>query len=293
MRSLLAATLVALVLTACVPRERNTWHPVQPGGAPARTGASPGEAAEPARGTTVVFAPIGTGPLAKVWPEAAQSFAYDLAARIDVLGRKADADGFAGVTLPASDDTAWRSWPVDGTRGASFVVLTTVVSLERKEELVNAGGGPRVTCGALVEMRALDPHGNVLFQKRGRGDWSGQTSPKFSGPDSRPESRAVWDACSNAVGALLDFLEKRNEAASAGGPQPVVEALVEVMVDSDPPGADVLVDGIFRGTTPCTLRLPSRRLPLRLELPGHQAWERVLIPEAGMRIKPPLPKAGG
>ncbi len=285
--SLVCAIIGILATTACTPRDRNTWHQAPPGGESSARALRPDEPAP--RRIAVVFAPVAIGDLAKTWPEASDAFIYDLADRIDVLGAKADADGLAAPNLPVSDATAWRAWPVDGTSGADLVVLTTVQSIERRESMSSAQGGREVTCSAIIEMRALDGYGNLVFSKRGRGDWTGVPSPKFPGPDSKPESRTAWEACSNAVGALLEYLEKRNEAA-VGGVAPASERLVEVSIDSEPAGADVLVDGIFRGNTPCTLNLPVKRLALRLERGSHAPWERVLIPEAGMKVKPMLEK---
>ncbi len=284
-RTAIAAVCSALLLCACTPRDRNTWHPAPPGG---ESAARTVNADEPKpRHTAVVFAPVATGDLAQIWPQAADAFVYDLADRIDVLGAKADADGLAGSNLPTSDDAAWRSWPVEGTRGADLVVLTVLQSLERREENATSQGNRKVVCTAIVEMRALDQYGNVVFAKRGRGDYEGFPSPKFPGPESKPESRTSWEACSNAVGALLEFLEKRNEA-SASGPAPTAEQLIEAQIDSEPAGADVLIDGIFRGNTPCTLKLPVKRQVIRLERNGHAPWERTLIPDAGMKIRPVL-----
>lgn len=287
MSRLAALAIAILVVAACTPRDRNTWHPAPPGGeSPARV-QRPDEAAP--RRTAVVFAPVAVGALAEVWPEAAERFAYDLADRIDVLGAKADADGLAAPVLPASDDAAWRAWPVEGTSGADLVVLTVVQSIERTDAAAAAQGGRTITCTTLVEMRALDTYGNVVFAKRGRGDWTGVPSPKFPGPEARPESKTTWEACSNAVGALLEFLEKRNEAV-ASGPAPTAEQLVDVEIASDPAGADVLIDGIFRGNTPCTLKLPVKRQAIRIERGGHVAWERIMVPDAGMKIRPALEK---
>ena len=277
----------ALTLASCIPRDRNTWHPAPPGGVSTARMQRPDETAP--RRVAVVFAPVAIGTLAGTWPGASEQFAYDLADRIDVLGAKAEADGLAGPELPRSDDAAWRAWPVEGTSGADLVVLTIVQSIEIRQQNTSTQSGRPIACTALIEMRALDAYGNVAFAKRGRGDWEGSPSPKFPGVESKPESRATWQACSNAVGALLEFLEKRNEAV-VGGPAPTAEQLVSVEIASDPSGADVLIDGIFRGNTPCTLKLPVKRLALRIERAGLTPWERMMIPDAGMKIRPALAK---
>lgn len=280
-----ALAAAALAIAACTPRDANTWHAAEPGGS-IRHEVHTGELVQ--RRLAVAFAPVAIGPLRTVWPEARDTFAYDLADRIDVLGKKADADGYAAGDLPGSDDQAWTRWPVTAARGADYVALTTITELKVVEGSMTGSGSP-VTATALAEMRVLDTHGNVVFQRRGRGDWSGMTSPKLIGPANRPETRVAWLACSNAVGALLEWLEKRNEAV-ADGPAPTAERSVAIEVASDPPGADVLVDGIFRGNTPCTLTLPARPLLMRIERRGYEAWEHRLTPEAGIKIRPALEK---
>ena len=278
--------LACLVLAACQPRDANVWHPAKPGEAIARE--QRGDEAL-ARRLAVAFAPVELGPLLPIWPKASVAFAFDLADRVDVLGRKADADGFAAGSLPGSDDAAWTRWPVAEASGADYVVLTSVIELKTVAGPLTTQGS-RIVASALVEMRVLDTHGNVVFRRRGRGDWEGTPSPKFPGPAFSPEVRVAWLAASNAVGALLEWLERRNEAV-AGGPTPTAGRTVGIEVASDPPGADVLVDGIFRGNTPCTLTLPATALTLRLERRGHVPWERRLTPEAGMKVRPALDPA--
>lgn len=277
------ALLAVLILASCQSREANLWRPAGPDTPIVREIRSDETLA---RQVAVAFAPVALGALQPIWPEAREEFAFDLAARVDVLGRKADADGFAAGSLPGSDDAAWTRWPVAEAAGADYVVLTSVIELKTADGAVSAQGR-RIIASAIVEMRVLDNQGNVRFRRRGRGDWEGLPSPKFPGPNARPESRVVWLACSNAVGALLEWLEHRNQAV-ADGPAPTAERTVGIEVASDPPGADVLVDGIFRGNTPCTLTLPASAVVLRIERRGYFPWEHRLVPEAGLRVRPAL-----
>jgi hypothetical protein len=279
MLRLAPALVLVLCACGCSGRSGNVWQ----GDAPAK----PMMGETRARGTIVLFAPVAIGPLAPIWPEAGATFTADLAERIDVLGRKADADGRFAEALPASDAPAWSQGVVAAARGAHYVVLTRILDVQEVIDPAGTGPGRSASAGALCEMRVLDQHGNVVFQKRGRGDWQGQVSPKFPGPGAKPASQAAWLACSNAVGALLAFLEQRNEAPEAAATVQA-GAIVSVEIASDPAGADVLVDGIFRGTTPCTLPLPARPLLLRIERQGRQPWERTITPDAGMRLKPAL-----
>lgn len=277
---LLPVLLLALLLAGCVPRDRNTWHPAPPGGVSPAREARPGEA--PPRRFAVVLPPLAVGPLARVWSEAPVELAYQLASRIDLRGERAQADGLAAPQLPPADDPAWRAWPVAGTQGADFLLLLSVTALERQRDPFAAGG---LIVQAEVELRAVDPYGNLRFARRSVGSWRGTPSPKFTGPPVSPEAEAVGEAAREAVDAFLAYLEQRNEVEAA---PPPAARLVAVAIDSDPPGADVLIDGVLRGTTPCTVQLPVQRVQLRLERSGHRSWERTLLPEEGMRLKPAL-----
>jgi hypothetical protein len=282
MRPTVLPLLALLCCAGCIDNSRNAWRPPAPGETVA--GEQRPDELRP-RSVIVLVAPVAIGPLKETWPEARTGFAFDLAERIDVLGRKADADGRAGERLPVSDSADWKA-PVADARGAHYVVLTTIIDALARDGQVTSEGR-QVAASATAEMRVLDAEGNIVFKKTGRGDWEGVLSPKLIGPAAQPRHKAAWLACSNLTGALLDFLEKRNEAPGAA-PTPQSGALVEVEVASEPVGADVLIDGIFRGNTPCTLKLPARPLTLRLERQGRQPWERKLTPEPGMKLKPAL-----
>lgn len=279
--------LAALLVTAgCVPRDGLMWQPVPDG--QTATHLQHNNEASP-RTVCVVFAPVAIGPLAKIHPDARGTWAFDLADRVSVLGKGADADGYASELLPGSEDPAWQKWPVAEAKGADYVVLTTILDIKTHEDPPTSSG-THVVSTAIAEMRVLDAHGNVVFNRKGRGDWDGYLNLKFSGPQSKAESQSSWLACSNAVGALLDWLGKRNQAVDSG-PAPNAERMVAVEVASDPAGSDVLVDGVFRGNTPCTLQLPVHAVTVRIERRGFQAWERKLVPDTGMKVRPALDPA--
>jgi PEGA domain-containing protein len=52
--------------------------------------------------------------------------------------------------------------------------------------------------------------------------------------------------------------------------------LANVKIDSDPPGAEIYVDGSFMGQTPSTLRLTSGAHRVELKAPGRKEWQRDL-----------------
>jgi hypothetical protein len=291
LRPLAIVASLLCCLAACGLRDTDRWQ----GARPAATETRPGEAV--ARARIVLFAPVALGDLAAIHPAARLGFAADLADRVDLRGSAADADGMFGEALPDADADAWKGGPVAAAAGADFILLTSITALAAKPGSSTAHG-QQIDATATAELRALDPHGNVVFATRSRGDWSGVQPPKLNTPGARPEALAAWDACANAADAFLAALargQQPTDAAPSITAPAVVAPLIEVAIGSDPAGADVLVDGVFRGNTPCTLRLPARPVALRLELAGRRPWERTLTPEAGMRVQPALvePEAGG
>lgn len=265
---LVPALISALVAGGCAPRGENTWKP-----------------GVPAKKNTVVIAPVATKPLAKLYAQASEDFAYDIANRIDFLGR--DADGMAAPELPMADDPAWAA-AVPAAAGIPVIVLVRVTAIE---PIVNVG---RPQMEATCELRAIDASGRELFVKTAHGRADTTSSPKLMSDSAKPESQAAWAATANATGALIDWLRARPDRELAPAPAPVPPvvvlppALVTITIASEPDHADVLVDGVLKGTTPMALSLPRREVRLRLERQGRIPWERVFTPEAEMQLSPAL-----
>ncbi|MBA2480576.1 MAG: PEGA domain-containing protein [Planctomycetes bacterium] len=280
MKSAIIGCLCAIVILSagCMRRDADRYGRKAPD--PAVEAAAAAEAGR----RIVVFAPLATGPLAQDYAEARLQFAYDLASRVDWLSK--DLDGQAGEALPDSDADDWTKGQVPATAGAYLTVLTRVV------EIKPIGGvsgihDRRPTISATVEMKALDGDGRVVFLKKAMGQASGATTAKLMSDSSKPESMAAWDACSTAVGALLKYVQDRNDLASADA-----DATITVDIDSEPARADIIIDGGFRGTTPQKVPLPVRVVTVRIERQGYQPWQRQLTPSEGMRIQPVLAKLG-
>ena len=54
-----------------------------------------------------------------------------------------------------------------------------------------------------------------------------------------------------------------------------------VVFNSNPPNAEVYVNGQFRGTAPVTLQLPAGTHGVEFRLPGFTDWSRELVVVAG------------
>ncbi len=284
---LVPALALCVLASGCQRRDANKWTPpAEPAsGEPAAV-----STAATAEDGLVLFAPVAIGPLAKAYADARLDFAYELSNRVDLLA-KSDVDGKVGEHLPDSDSDEWTKGPVGATRGARLVILTRVLSITADEGTVGPDGRVgRVT--ATVDLRALDAKGMQVFAKKAVSSAPTGGSPKLMGDANKPESQAAWQACSTAVGALISFIDQRNDNAVATGSASDAPTdaggLVLVQVDSEPTRADVIIDGVFKGTTPMQLTLPARSAAVRIERQGYQPWERTLVPTVGMRIQPAL-----
>jgi hypothetical protein len=276
--ALLASAI--LVLPACASRDD---------AAPPAADASPAVEAQPApaaaetKGRVILFAPVALGKLAPIYPDGAMAFARKAALYTDLLAR--DATGQSSPRLPDGASAEWSHGMPVAARGAHLVVLTSIIDLHRVDGPPDPRGSTQ-NAVAVVEMRGLDRTGAVVFSRKATGEAPTAGSPKFSGEINEPESLAAWQAISTCLGALRSFLTTQQDL-------PPAPPEVEVAIESDPPKADILVDGVFRGTTPMTLRLPTRPLAVRIERQGYQPWQRQLAPVLGMRIQPALEPVPG
>lgn len=281
--------LVALILAAAgCTREKQRYD-----GATAPVDAKPVDPTSPdalRAKRIVLFAPVAIGPLAEVYPAARLDYAFALADRVDLVMH--GYDGRVGEVLPDADAARWNEGRVPATAGANVVVLAQVVGLSMQKGAIGVGNRPDFH-EAVVELRALDVNGALIYRKRAIGQADAVKTPKVVSPDGRPESRAVWDALDIALGDFRAYLSARNELASQ--PTRLNELppgeLVSVTIDSEPNKADVLIDGAFKGTTPLAIKLPPREVTVRIERQGFQPWMRAVTPSADMTIQPVLAPA--
>ena len=263
--------IAGLVSSGCASRAALTW---------------PGH--KPDKIFAVLFAPADTTAIDSIYPQASSSFAFDLANRINLLGK--DARGWADPSLPRSGSPAWAE-KVPAAAEADWVVFTTVLS-------VVEGPSPLGTqLIANVEMRAIDHQGKTVFLKSAHGTALAEASPKLMADASKPAAQAAWTAASNACSALTEALRVRQDRfidAPYGTPTPPVEKIehIVITVSSIPEHADVLVDGKFRGTTPLALTLPNSPVLIHIERQGYRPWKRELIPAKDMQISPALEPEG-
>jgi hypothetical protein len=280
----LPTVILSVLLVAGCTREANQWQeqPTTPKPeAQAVTVEQPGTTKR-----IVLFAPLALGPLADIYPDARIEMPYKMALYIDTLAK--DADGRVGESLPESGAPEWDAGRVSATRGAHLVVLTRVIELRREVGETDVHG-PTQRQIAVIDLRMVDVDGRIVLNKQIKGESLVQRRAKFSGPPNEPESLATWQALSTGAGLVSNFLSSHQELRSVPK-QDIPNAInqIDVVIDSDPAKADILVDGVFRGTTPQTIPLPPKEITLSIERQGYQPWSRKLTPQVGMKVEPAL-----
>ncbi len=258
--SVVFGLIAVFALGACATREASTWKGVRKG-----------------ETFAVVFTPVDTSAIDALFPDASKQFTYDLADRIDFLGR--DANGWAAMDAPRSSTT------LAVIPGADWTVTTRLIALDLGPSPFGA------QWVAKIEMRAADSAGREVFRKTTHGTQVDETSPKLMAPAAKPQVKAAWSACGEGVAALIERLRLRNEipfpVAQPIAPAPSVEP-VQIPITSVPDHGEVLINGKFRGTTPLALTLPPVPVEIRIERQGRLPWTRTLTPEVGMQIAPAL-----
>jgi hypothetical protein len=75
------------------------------------------------------------------------------------------------------------------------------------------------------------------------------------------------------------------ESAVAGGPvESAVPVSAKLHVESDPPGADIEVDGSFVGNTPSDVQVTEGDHAVTVKKAGFKDWERMLKVSGGSSV---------
>ena len=239
---------------------------------------------------TILFAPVALGEtLAAEYPDGAQHFASDMATRIQALVPGARA--WVSATIPVSDDEDWTTGAPGAASGAHLIILTTIDQVLEEHKVSGVRDADRIY--VRVTQRALDIGGQQQWFKTVIGDAPLAESPKKVHPGGQLGA-AAWDGCKKALTAFKFWLTKTGgegldkRTTHSGDPVPDPIDLVDLGVDSTPQGADIYVNGVFRGRTPMQVPLPQAAIELRLELEGHQSWSRSLTPVTDMQLSPTM-----
>ncbi len=274
-----------LVVMACVScqRERVWIEPTK------STVADPNNIDE-SMGRLVLLAPAAMTLIADVYEGAPSGYAHQVMRWLKFgIGSM---QFLYGPSLPHAADPVWNKGAYAGARGAHLMIL---LSLDKLEEVpgLNGPGGQATNVKATVTMRVLNALGEEIWIKTHAAEVEDKKSPKFrSGVGSAPGS-AVWNANKKCISALKTWLDSKSDKEvfskpAPKAPEPVVAAQIKVAITSEPLGADVLVNGVFKGNTPLEIYLPAKELTISIERSGYKTWSRSLKPSEGLEVKPVL-----
>jgi hypothetical protein len=138
-----------------------------------------------------------------------------------------------------------------------------------------------------VRIRAYDAEkGTVIFSQNLKGSSSSFSTSFGSSSDADPASMAI----EHAISKLKDN-KKFVKRLSASRIAKTEIKNVSVEFSPQPDNIDLEVNGIYYGSTPMTIDLPSGApIKIKLSKPGYEIWEKSLMPRSGMKIRTELEK---
>lgn len=85
--------------------------------------------------------------------------------------------------------------------------------------------------------------------------------------------------------AMEQARQRLEEAIFEKRRQPLRQKRVEVAVATEPPGAEIILNGQYVGSTPWTIEVAEGVQLLKLRLPGHVIWEREVELREGSEVR--------
>jgi hypothetical protein len=172
--------------------------------------------------------------------------------------------------------------------GARYILTGRVISLGAEEKTFNGYGieSRNTQLSLSVSIRIIDTEtGSVGFSARTTAQ---RTINQMGG--LRIQSSNAYDGLAQeaAVKVVADISNSgrfTGETTANGGSSNAAPAMVEVVVNSTPPGADVEVDGVFYGNAGAHLKLPTGLRMVKISLAGHLPWQKKVMVSEGVEIK--------
>lgn len=231
---------------------------------------------------TIEFAP-GSWNLPDVASEIAAdevSMALMRSGRFDVLSRSR-----SSIEARNSENTFTASELKD--KGATYLVVGAISRFRLDEKSGTAYGVhiDRKTSRITLDLRVVNVKtGGIAYQATP----TKSVTIRLLG-DTTDTSVFDWEEVLREAirGAADDMIVKlaENTGASIRGLN-----LVTIHVASNPPGADIMIDGVFHGNTPVDVKVSEGQHELALERQGYQPWERTIKAFDDMKVSPAMEK---
>jgi hypothetical protein len=100
-------------------------------------------------------------------------------------------------------------------------------------------------------------------------------------PAQPAQANAPGQAQSISAGGQIPATAAPSVPAATVSTPPAAEEPATVDFNSNPPGADILIDGVLVGNTPSTQRVNAGRHVVQLRIGGYSSWTRTMMVEPG------------
>jgi hypothetical protein len=100
-------------------------------------------------------------------------------------------------------------------------------------------------------------------------------------PAQSPQANPQMGAQPASAGGLMPAVAPPSAGASIASTPPAAEEQAVVDFNSNPAGADILIDGNLVGNTPSTLHVDAGRHVIQLRIGGYSSWTRTMMVEPG------------
>ena len=174
--------------------------------------------------------------------------------------------------------------------GANYIITGSIVNIGKKQRNFRGYGISTQNTVYTIEISAkmLDVNSGVIAT-------AGLYSAKMTVQDTNfSQSRNTGMVRALLKKALEKFAKDMNKYYASNlqpQPKPVVVAKVKIPVSSTPDGADVEVDGIYMGSTPCTVEIDADKIvKVQVSMSGYKNWIKKVKGINGLKIKAHLDK---
>lgn len=169
--------------------------------------------------------------------------------------------------------------------GAQYIVMGTVQDVAaRVKEFNGYGVAVRNTVvTASVRVRVIDLETGAVVASATLEGSEAFTASQFGGT---ADSDVAYKVITAALRKIKDDAEFMNKIT---GKTPTVGDVVEVSFAPTPNNSDILIDGVFVGTSPSTVPMtPNKAVKVTIRHSGYAEWENTVMPRAGLKVSPEL-----
>lgn len=171
--------------------------------------------------------------------------------------------------------------------GADYLLLGSISGFRINEKHGKAYGVDlgRINTRVSLDVKVIDVNTTeIIYQSSSEKSIGIRVSDNFSTTEHYDYEPILREAIRQSSEELIENLASRTGASIQGLNK------VSITVDSNPQGADVVIDGMFVGNTPCSIQTEQGPHEMTIEMMGYNSWQRMISASEGMVIKPTLSK---